>query len=134
MLYDEEEDNLLMDLLNKHGCCWKTIIKEFNQMINRKKVYTQAMLRNRYYRIAKQNKPQRNKCTKCGQWSRGHSCPMRKNGLQEYDRIQLSLKGYLKESELKSIVDINLLINEVETSLLSKMQPLTHFAEMTDDI
>lgn len=130
MLYDEEEDNLLKELLQEHGCHWGIVGKQFNAKINRKKVYTEAMLRNRYYRITKQKKSQRNKCTKCGQWLRGHSCSMKNNSAEHYISVQLKLKGYLKESELNNIVDLNVLINDVEASLLSKMRPLTHFAEM----
>ena len=123
MLYDAEEDTLLLELLREHGCKWGIIKKQFNTEINRSKIYTEPMLRNRYYRIAKQKKTQLNRCTKCGQMKRGHTCGIK------YNAVKVKLRGLLIASEL---VDIDALITDVETSLLSKMQPLTHFDEMTE--
>lgn len=129
MLYDAEEDTLLLELLREHGCKWGIIKEQFNSEINRSKIYTEAMLRNRYYRIAKQKGTQRNKCTKCGQMTRSHTC-----GIMKYHAVKVKLRGFLIASEFDNTVDIDALITDVETSFLSKMQPLTHFDEMTEGV
>jgi ribosomal protein L32 len=126
MLYDEEEDNLLKLLLREFGVHWKVIKKHFNARINRDKIYTEHMLRNRYNRISKQKRQSLNVCSKCGQLSRGHTCSRTLN----YNTVRLQLKG---ESELSNTVDLNVIISDVEASLFSKMRPLTCFDEWTQD-
>lgn len=67
-----EEDVALLRAIAEYGVTWKTVVK---QLPLRR---TLASARNRYIRIDKGKKQiGRNRCAKCGERKRGHTCPSR---------------------------------------------------------
>lgn len=76
-VWDFEEDQKLLDLVDRLGKRWKAISGEFADR-------TEAMCRNRYGRMCAPHKPEmknwkesKNKCGACGQLKKGHSCPVK---------------------------------------------------------
>ena len=63
-----EEDTRLLKLIEQHGPSWSVIEESFPTR-------TVASIRNRYQRILRgRREPGRNRCLRCGQLKRGHTC------------------------------------------------------------
>merc|ERR1712188_96415 len=82
MDWQPEEDDALLTAIGRHGTQWKQIALE---MPNR----NHAMCRNRYARIkaapdtsVDAKGRNRNRCTKCGQINKGHTCRMEMDVVQ----------------------------------------------------
>lgn len=68
------EDEKLLEALEKHGPQWKKIAQEMSVLGTKR---TTAMCRNRHQRIRAPTRPGqagRNRCKRCGQVKRGHTC------------------------------------------------------------
>ena len=67
------EDEALLDAVVKHGPRWFIIAAELQKLGSRR---TAAMCRNRHLRIKApaMGKAGRNRCKRCGQFKRGHTC------------------------------------------------------------
>lgn len=66
--WNSEEDQLLLDLIDLHGTCWKVIAGSFPTR-------TASSIRTRYHRIVDGSRQVgKNKCLKCGMIKRGHIC------------------------------------------------------------
>jgi hypothetical protein len=66
--WNSEEDRLLLDLIDLHGTCWKTIVGSFPTR-------TASSIRNRHQRIVNGTKQVgKNICQRCGMIRRGHTC------------------------------------------------------------
>lgn len=64
------QDDLLLAAIEKHGPKWKAVAEDVSPNC------TSAMARNRFQRMRAplEGKPGRNRCKKCGQVKRGHTC------------------------------------------------------------
>ena len=69
-----EEDHALRNAVEKHGTSWKKIEYDLSRLGYRRST---AMCRNRYQRMcapSQEGKEGRNRCKRCGQIKRGHTC------------------------------------------------------------
>ena len=79
MHYSFEHDSMLRQLRVSLGPQWSHIARSFNVAFSNidDRVYTQAMLRNRYARMVsgeKHHNSCKKRCRNCGKFVRGHSC------------------------------------------------------------
>jgi len=87
------EDARLLSAVEKYGSSWKQIAEALKPLGTRR---TTAMCRNRYQRIVAPTQPGkegRNRCKKCGQVKRGHTCtaPNFEGGLLPVEEEDASL-------------------------------------------
>ena len=98
-----DEDALLLNLIDRHGTSWKAIGK---RMPNR----SVASMRNRYQRIIKGRQVGgKNRCLKCGQIKRGHSCGRRNDD----DVVSIASSGSTDDVLLVSPVRSDNANNEI---------------------
>lgn len=70
--WEAEEDDVLIAAINELGCKWKAVASNLPGR-------SEAMCRNRYQRLMAPRKEggkctSRNRCTRCGEMKRGHTC------------------------------------------------------------
>ena len=107
-------------------------MRQYNESIcDKNRYFTQNMLRNRYYRISRPIKIAKNKCSKCGQPLRGHTCfgP-------NYKVVHIKLNGHKYEEEVCNEVkmpdDIDIEIQDIiqEYGMNSKISQVNTFDEL----
>lgn len=103
-VWSPEEKQFLIYLNSMHPKQWMKISKKMNR--------TAASIRNCYFRInPNKEKPGRNVCKRCGQFSRGHVCSV------SYNEVHMKLQG--------NAAKLNIHENETEHT---SIHMLDHFA------
>lgn len=76
-----QEDQVLLAAVATHGSCWKQVADDVQAALGTRR--STAMCRNRYQRIRAPMQPGkegRNRCKRCGQIKRGHTCTVAGDG------------------------------------------------------